>query len=298
MEKPRSLRSRLKEGISAPMREIYRKSRSVVLSLGLPRGMKFVQPKDEQDASGDFSVVMPIFDPPPLARCLASVERYAPKAEVILVDDGSILSETKRIIKEYATRNRWITVQNKSSLGHSGATEAGALCATRRYLCLLNADTIVTPWSWRAAQEAFEADAKIAVTGPTTSHAATVQMVRRAELCRHYWSDSQVFGFAQKYVQSQPSRCWVDLPDIAGFALFIRRDVWERSGGFDPNLRHYGNEVELCKRILKQGFRIVWTRNSYIHHLGGQSYSNSAYGVDFIVSSSQKAQDYIDRKHS
>jgi GT2 family glycosyltransferase len=87
------------------------------------------------------------------------------------------------------------------------------------------------------------------------------------------------------------------LPDVGGFALFIRRSVWEECGGFDPNLPHYGNEVELCKRISKQGWRIVWTRNSYIHHLGGQSYSSPAYGKEFTFSSSQQAQEYIDRKH-
>ena len=290
--------SPLRTQVPTPVKKIYRDVRAKLLSIGLQGAAEFHQPIEEIQASKDFSIVMPVFDTPPLVRCLSSVEHYAPHAEVIMVDDGSRMVQTKNALLQFAKRNQWTIIRNEEPLGHSRATEAGARLAKRPYLCLLNSDTVVTPWSWRSAQEAFEADEKIAITGPTTSHASTCQVVKRAEICRNYWSDSQVLAFAQKYVSSQPPRSWIDLPDVGGFALFIRRDIWEDCGGFDPNLPHYGNEVELCKRIIKKGFRIVWTRNSYIHHLGGQSYSNAAYGAEFISANSESAQEYINRKYS
>ena len=45
-----------------------------------------------------------------------------------------------------------------------------------------------------------------------------------------------------------------DQPEISGFAFFIRREVWENFGGFDEKLPDYGNESELCIRLLKSGY--------------------------------------------
>jgi GT2 family glycosyltransferase len=87
-----------------------------------------------------------------------------------------------------------------------------------------------------------------------------------------------------------------DLPWINGFAFFIRRSLWEQLGGFDPNLPDYGNEVELCRRVLAMGYRTVWVRNSYVHHFSGESYKE-AIGVEAINTRIKVAENYIDRKH-
>ena len=280
----------------APVRRIYRDFRATVLSLGLSSNGDFVQPDREVQASQDMSIVVPVKDAPIVVdRCFASLERFAPKAEVIVVDDGSLLEETLSTIERFSSRNGWRVIRNSSGIGHSKCCESGANVATKPYLCLLNSDTIVTPWSWWAAKDAFEADLKIGVTGPTTSNSATDQMLRRAMHCRHYWNDSEIFSFAGQYISKLAPRSWVDLPEVGGFAFFIRRELWERLGGFDPNLPDYGNESELCVRIWKMGMRVVWTQNSYIHHLGQQSYGD--IGDPVVGPRSVSPQDYIRRKH-
>jgi len=275
-----------------PIRELYRRIRPRLLSVGLARYGKFEQPRDEIEASRDMSVIIPILDSPKfLIRCLRSLEMYAPHAEVILVDDGSTMQETLRILKDFHYRNNWLLIRHDKSVGHSRACEDGARFATRPYICLLNSDTVVTPWSWSAVKHAFETDPKIAVTGPSTSWAFTKQVVPRARHCRHYWNDCQIFGFAQKYVEAHKYSARVDLPEISGFAFFIRREVWEKFGGFDENLPDYGNEAELCIRLSKSGWRLVWTQNSYIHHFGNLSYS------DMKTPKVIFAQAYIREKH-
>lgn len=265
---------RLRKQLPDPVRRRMRRIRAQFLSLDLPVKAEFSQPEEEKKASADISVIVPFRDVPirVFERCLNSLGRYAPQSEVILVDDGSVRKETAEIVARYISKYHWKLVSNEKSMGHSRATEAGAREATRPYLCLLNSDAIVSPWSWRAAKEAFEADPKIGISGPTTSQTPTPQMSRRAELCRHFWTDSQVFGFAEKSVKPWPPCTIVELPEVGGFAFFIRRSLWEHFGGFDPNLPDYGNEFELCKRAVAQGWKIVWTKRSYIHHLGQQDY--------------------------
>jgi GT2 family glycosyltransferase len=284
----------LKKKIPERLRKIYCDIRAELLSIGLPRAAAFTQPEREIQASRDMSIIVPVKDAPATtARCLRSLERFASRAEVIIVDDGSELRSTAAVLEEFCARNGWAFIRHERPTGHSRACEAGARIATRPYLCLLNSDTVVTPWSWWAAKEAFESDHQIAVTGPSTSWSATPQTIIRAKHCRHYWNDSQICAFAKEYVAALRPRSWVDLPEVGGQAFFIRRDLWQRLGGFDPNLPHYGNEDELCMRIVKLGMRIVWTENSYIHHLGAQSYGDEGLSVR-----SRRAREYINKKHN
>jgi len=278
------------------LRYRLRRLRAMLLSLGVPHETEFVQPREEVEASACMSIIVGIRDAPAVTRrCLGSLERYAPKSEIILVDDASVLLETLTVISDLSIRNGWKVVRHQKPLGHSRACEAGARFATRPYLCLLNSDTVVSPWSWRAAKEAFDTDERIAVTGPSTSYGARRQAIPRAMYCRHYWSDGQISAFAHQYLATQPKLSWMDVPAVGGFAFFIRKSVWEELGGFDPNLPDYGNENELCKRITRRGLRIVWTRNSYIHHLGAETYSRT--GEAALHEKWSGACDYIKHKH-
>jgi len=144
--------------------------------------------------------------------------------------------------------------------------------------------------------DAFESDPKIAVVGPSTSRSATKQKIRRAECCRKYWTNSQIYSFAARYVLKRSRRVIVDLPVVGGFAFFIRRSTWEELGGFDINLPHYGNESELCRRLSRAGYRVVWTQNSYIHHLGESTYSRKMF-TDELQNIRLRARDYILRRY-
>ncbi len=276
---------------------MYRRLRADFLSLDLSKSEFFMQPEEELLASNSISVIIAIHDAPEVVqRCFESLERYAGNVEVILVDDGSQLQETIDLIREYQQRNGWTVIRHEKPLGHSRACKDGSQVATRPYLCFLNSDTIITPWSWKAAKEAFDSDQRIAVTGPATSRAATKQTIRRADYCRNYWTNSQIYAFAKKYVSKQLPKFWIDLPMVGGFAFFIRRTIWEEFGGFDPKLPDYGNESELCRRVLAHGLRVIWTRNSYIHHFGKVSYSRIA-GENDIRQRSITAEDYINSLH-
>jgi GT2 family glycosyltransferase len=204
-----------------------------------------------------------------------SLERYATNAEIILVDDGSRLPQTRDIIDAFGIRNSWKIIRNTEAKGHSRACETGAELASRKYICLLNSDTVVTPLSWSPILDAFTLDLSIGVAGPSTSNAHSRQQIRIAFESRHLWTDNQINSFARRYTRAQPSKSWVDLyPQYAvGFAFFIRRELWEVLGGFDLGFPDYGNEFELCMRVRKLGYRVVWVKNSYIHHFGRQSYS-------------------------
>jgi len=245
-----------------------------VFSRGLSANRVFELPIEYKIASASMSIVVPIHDAPSVTmRCLASLERDATKSEVILVDDCSRITKTIDLIQQFSSRNGWKVVRNEESRGHSAACAAGGRLASRPYLCLLNSDTVVTPWCWRAIQEAFETDLAIGVAGPCTSFSGgNEQTLDIARKCRFYWNDNQICAFAERLNVAPPQPVIFDLPWVGGFAFFIRRSLWKELGGFDENLADYANEVELCIKVAKLGYRIVWVRSGYVHHFGGQSY--------------------------
>lgn len=268
---PRFLPRLLPQVVVQRLREF--KARTVT---GFPRNIEFEQSLEDGQASATMSIVVPIHDAPTVTRrCLASLGKYAPESEIILVDDASSLTETVDIIQNFGNRNGWKVLHHEKPLGHSAACGAGASLATRPYLCLLNSDTVVTPWCWRRVKETFEQDRKIGVAGPSTSCAGNLQALSLAFVLRQHWNDNQICAFANSLLTQSQEPALMDLPWISGFALFVRRSLWDQIGGFDLQLPDYGNEVELCSRVAEKGYRIVWIRNSYIHHLGEQSYKES-----------------------
>jgi GT2 family glycosyltransferase len=266
------------------------------LSLDLRTGGPFSLSDEEKRASAMMSVIVPVHDAPEVTRrCLASLERFGGDAEVVLVDDGSTLEQTRRLLDEFCARNNWKMVRHQTALGHSRASEAGICVSSRPCLCLLNSDTVVTPRSWFGISKVFDNNPAVAVVGPSTSHTPTPQCVDRACHCRYYWSDEQIWLFAKKYTARWGKQPPTHLPKVGGFAFFVRRSVWDRFGGFDKSLADYGNEMELCQRIGTAGLKIAWTKASYIHHLGHASYQE-IFGMELIRKKCQAARRYIDQK--
>jgi len=275
------------------IKKIYRWMRVRLLSVGLQHQGEFLLTAEERCASDKISIVVAVHDGLEFTRrCLNSLEVFCGGAEVIVVDDGSTLTEVRQMLENYCESNSWKLVKHATALGHSRASEAGVSVSTRPFICLLNSDTVVTPRSWDGVVRAFELDSNVAVVGPSTSQTVGPQVVRRALHCRYYWSDEQIWGFAEKYVAINRQKPIIDLPMVGGFAFFVRRSVWDEMGSFDENLPDYGNETEFCLRVIRSGYRIVWSKTGYIHHLGSESYGKTL-GMDTIHEHCLWADSYI-----
>jgi GT2 family glycosyltransferase len=139
-------------------------------------------------------------------------------------------------------------------------------------------------------------DPSVGVVGPSTSRTSTFQTVRRAELCSQFWTDGQIDAFAFRYTTRNRGFAPVEMGYVGGFAFVITRSAWKASGGFDPALTGYGNEVDLCQRLRKHGFRCVWTKESYIHHFGESSFQQY-FTSEELRNQRKMAQRFIDSKH-
>jgi GT2 family glycosyltransferase len=59
----------------------------------------------------------------------------------------------------------------------------------------------------------------------------------------------------------------------SGAAFFIRKTVWDRSGGLDADFFAHMEEIDLCWRLKNQGYKIMYCPDSTIYHVGGGTLS-------------------------
>ena len=64
---------------------------------------------------------------------------------------------------------------------------------------------------------------------------------------------------------------------VSGSVMMIKKEVIEKIGGLDEDIFMYGEDVELCFRAKKAGFKVGWTDSATIMHIGGGSTKDPAY---------------------
>jgi len=57
----------------------------------------------------------------------------------------------------------------------------------------------------------------------------------------------------------------------SGACLLLRREVWERLGGFDPRFFMYGEDLDLCWRLRELGFTVRYEPAARVIHRKGTS---------------------------
>ena len=60
---------------------------------------------------------------------------------------------------------------------------------------------------------------------------------------------------------------------VLGAAMMIRRDLIIKSGGFDESFFLYSEEEDVCYRLIKSGWKVIYLPSAKIAHFGGHSTS-------------------------
>ncbi len=61
-----------------------------------------------------------------------------------------------------------------------------------------------------------------------------------------------------------------------GACFFIRASLYHRSGGLDNDFFAHMEEIDLCWRLKRAGFKIAYVPESTVHHIGGGSLPQEA----------------------
>ncbi len=56
-----------------------------------------------------------------------------------------------------------------------------------------------------------------------------------------------------------------------GACMVVRSEAWKKCGGFDPDFFAHMEEIDLCWRFHKAGYRVTYIPGSNVYHVGGGS---------------------------
>lgn len=215
-----------------------------------------------------------------LRDCLQSVYEQTQDIafEVIVVDNGSSDDSTDMIRGEFPQVR---LIANPDNRGFASANNQGIADATGRYILLLNSDTVVLDGAIQKTVTFADSRPDAGVFGcrvlncdktlqPTCfMFPSLLNMVLSSAYLYKLFPRNRFFG--------RERMTWWDRNDVrevevvTGCFLMARTEVMQQVGLLDEAYFMYGEETDWCFRFKKAGWKVLFTPEPQIIHLGGQS---------------------------
>jgi GT2 family glycosyltransferase len=183
-----------------------------------------------------------------LEACLRSLKKIDyPDYEVVVVDDGST-DNTKEILSHHT----WVNAIHQSNHGLSVARNVGATAAKGDILAYTDSDCMADPdWLYYLVGTLLSGN-YAGVGGPNISPPA------------QNWHQACVAA-----APGGPSHVLltdVVAEHIPGCNMAFHRWAFEKIGGFDPEYRKAGDDVDFCWRLQQEGEVIAFSPSAIVWH--------------------------------
>ena len=66
---------------------------------------------------------------------------------------------------------------------------------------------------------------------------------------------------------------------VCSAGMLVRRDVWERLGGFDPGMALFAEDIDFCWRVHQAGFRVRVITDAVVYHVRAATRARRAISV-------------------
>jgi N-acetylglucosaminyl-diphospho-decaprenol L-rhamnosyltransferase len=211
-----------------------------------------------------------------LRRCLDSLRAHPASVpmKVVVVDNGSQDGTVEMVSADYPAVD---LVASRTNLGFAAATNLGARRGDAPYLLALNPDTAVTDSALDTALEAIAARPDVAVVGPrlvredgSLDHAAKRSFPTPLSALGHFTglgrrpgASGRLAAYLAPEVDSGP----VDA--VNGAFMLMRRDAFERAGGFDEGYWMYMEDLDLSYRLARAGYLSWYEPRARVLHVKG-----------------------------
>jgi GT2 family glycosyltransferase len=221
---------------------------------------------------------------------------YGPHtAEIIVVDNGSQDGSAAHLQRQFA----WIRlIANQDNVGFAPANNQAYQLSTGAFVLLLNSDTIVHPGAIKTLLDFMIARQACGACGARLLNAdGTLQPSCHPMLTpwREFWRLiflEQIWRRATydmaRWALDQPRQ----VEALKGACLLVRRAALHGNAPLlDEQYFMYTEEVDLCYRLLHDGWQLYWIPQAQVTHFGEAS-SRQAYTRMYLQLYRSKVQFY------
>lgn len=221
-----------------------------------------------------------------LQNLLHSIDKAARglEHEVIVVDNASEDGSVEFLRKNFPSVK---LIANRENQGFGKANNQGMEIARGRYLLLLNPDTLLSEDTLATMISFMNKTPEAGMAGcKILNPDGTLQLACRRSFPGPWVSFCKVTGLSNLFPGSRlfakynltylDENKTYEVDAISGSFMMLRREVYEKIGGFDEDFFMYGEDLDLCYRIQKAGYKVYYTHSTQIIHYKGESTRRSS----------------------
>lgn len=212
-----------------------------------------------------------------LARCIESL-RGEGLDELVVVDNGSIDGSARDVDSaELLTPGR--------NLGYGAAANRGVSATSADLILVCNPDLVVHPGMVATLSEALADHPDWGLVGPEilTSGGDRYPSARDfpslIDAAGHavfgIFAPENRFTKAYQHASEVASATTVDW--VSGACQLVRRSAFEAIGGFDESYFMYAEDVDLCWRLGRSGWKTAYVPEAQVTHVQGVSTAKHPY---------------------
>lgn len=188
-----------------------------------------------------------------LDECASSVMTHTGSPfELIVTDNGSSDGTVELIRSKYPSVK---LIENKANLGFTVPNNKGLKIASGRYAVILNDDTYLKEDAFSKVASYLDAHPDVAICGPRLLNPDGSTQTQGSFLESRKWR----------------STVPIDVSFVIGACMFIRMSALGDIGMFDENLFFYNDDLDICMRARKAGYRVVYAPVASVFHYGGST---------------------------
>lgn len=199
------------------------------------------------------------------------VQCSAADARVIVADNGSTDGSLDWV---RANMPGVGTIALAENLGFAGGYNEALKQVDARYFVLLNSDVEVTEGWVRTLRDHLEANPDMAACQPKMlSHRDRTRFEHAGAAGGFIDRNGYPFCRGRIFeITEEDHGQYDDDRDVfwaTGACLMVRADAFREAGGFDASLFAHMEEIDLCWRLRRMGWRIGHTSRATAYHVGG-----------------------------
>lgn len=208
-----------------------------------------------------------------LQRFLPVVIEHSREAKVVVADNASTDASVQWLKESHPGIQ---CIVNPKNLGFAGGYNAALQGLESEFYVLLNSDVEVTP-GWTSALERYmDRDPGMAACQPKVLSLREHGRFEHAGAAGGF-IDRNGYPFCRGRIFERTEEDKGQYNDerevfwATGACLMIRSKAFHAAQGFDADLFAHMEEIDLCWRLRRMGWRIGYTSSAQVYHVGGGS---------------------------
>ena len=222
------------------------------------------------DIKSSVSIVIPHWNNVDvLSECLESISNTNfENFETIVVDNASTDNSVASVRSNYPNVK---LIENDKNYGYAGGCNIGAEAASGDFLIFLNNDTVQEKDWISNLIKTINSDDKIAAVQPKILNYYNRNVFDYAggsgghmDIYCFPFVRGRIFSFQEndEGQYNNKEKCFWS----SGTCFMVRRELFQKAGGFDDSFFAHMEEIDLCWRLYAMGFEVWVEPDSVVYH--------------------------------